>query len=144
MNTNMNFYGKITGYIGRDAEIREHNGKKVASFSVCHTEKWTDNNGEQKERANWVKATVWGTAKSQKFPEFVANVAKKGVKVTVYGKPEASAYMGSDGQPKASLEFQITDIDFHTQAGNGGGSSAPAEEQDNDTVDPEDLSAIPF
>ena len=48
------------GNLGKDPDIRDVNGSKVASFSIACTEKWKDKNGERKERTEWVNCSVWG------------------------------------------------------------------------------------
>lgn len=55
---------QLIGYIGQDPEIREHNGKKVASVSLATSVKWKDQGGNKKERTEWHRLALWdGKAK---------------------------------------------------------------------------------
>ena len=52
----------------------------------------------------------------------------KGKKVCVTGPVRASAYMGQDGAPRASLEMTALEVEFLTPKGENVESSAPAVE----------------
>jgi single-strand DNA-binding protein len=104
----------VFGNIGNDAEIRSINATmSVISFSVAHSEKWTNPQGEQQERTTWVRCSLWRKPESVK----IANYLRKGTKVLVEGQPSASAWIGNDGTAQASLELRVTNIEL-------GGSSA--------------------
>jgi len=46
----------IIGNLGKDPEIRTTPaGKKVANFSVCTSDRWTDKEGKKQESAQWHK-----------------------------------------------------------------------------------------
>jgi single-strand DNA-binding protein len=44
----------VIGNLGRDAIVRDVQGKSVISFSVAHTEKFKDNMGVQKDKTTWI------------------------------------------------------------------------------------------
>lgn len=80
------------GHLGRDAEIRNVNGKNVIDFSVAHTEKWKDHTGNQKEKTIWVSCSYW-TDKTA-----IAQYLKKGTQVYVEGEPDVNYYTKDNGE----------------------------------------------
>jgi single-strand DNA-binding protein len=111
----------IIGNCGKDAETRFlQSGVQVTDFSVAVTESWVDKaTGEKRERTNWYKVTAW-----RGLSEVCAKYVKKGMSVMVSGSVQASAYLGSDGQPKASLDLTAREVQFLTRAGDSVPSGA--------------------
>ena len=99
----------IIGNVGRDPELRyTGSGVAVCDFSVAVTERWKDRQtNEQKERTNWYRVTCW-----RGLAETANNYVHKGMQIMVSGNVEASAYMGQDGEPRASLDLTARDIQF--------------------------------
>lgn len=109
---------KIIGRVGADAEVKNINGRFVMSFSVAHTEKWTDKQGNKQERTTWVSCSQW----SDKSPG-VAPYIKKGGIVYVSGAPSADAYNNQAGEAKATLRLDAKQIELlggGTSEGHGG------------------------
>jgi single-strand DNA-binding protein len=118
----------IIGNVGRDVESRQTaSGSSLSTWSVAVTTKWTDSNGEKRERVNWYKVTAWG-----KLAEIAAQYVKKGAQIMVVGTVTASAYMGQDGEPRASLELRADTFQLL-------GSNAARDESEY-----EDATSIPF
>lgn len=116
----------IIGNVGRDVESRQTaNGATVSTWSVAVTTKWTSN-GEKHERVNWYKVSAWG-----KLADIAAQYVKKGAQIMVVGTVTANAYMGQDGEPRASLELRADTFQLL------GGNAAREEEY-------EDATSIPF
>lgn len=113
---------QIIGHIGKDAIVRDASGKQVISFSVAHTEKWKDAQGEQKQKTTWVEVSKWVDAgKSTAVVPYLL----KGTLVFVEGTPEASAYADKEGKPAASLK--LTAINMQLLGGaTATGTAAPA------------------
>lgn len=74
------FKAMIIGNLGKDAEEREHNGKKFLSFTVAVSEKDKDNN----ERTQWINVTT--TQLSLK------DYLKKGKQVYIIGDQKNDVY----------------------------------------------------
>ncbi len=128
----------IVGNVGRDAELRyTQSGTAVSDFSVAVTSSWTDTGtGEKREKTSWYRVTAW-----RGLAEVVGKYVKKGMSVMVVGTVEANAYMGNDGEPKASLDITARDIQFLNRAdgnGNSNQDSTQYEGAGSNTVD------IPF
>jgi single-strand DNA-binding protein len=109
----------VFGNVGNDAEIRAtQTGMSVISFSVAHSEKWKDAQGQVQERTTWVRCSLW------RKPDAcgVAQYIKKGTKVLVEGQPSASAWLGNDGTAQAALELRVTNLELG--GGTAGGGNA--------------------
>ncbi len=103
---------QIVGNLGKDCIVKEVNGKNVINFSVAHTERYKDSQGNQKERTTWVECAYW-TDKTA-----VAQYLTKGKIVYAEGSPEADAYMNKDNQAAATLRMRVQNIQLL-----GGGSN---------------------
>lgn len=95
---------QIIGNLGKDCIVKEINGKKVINFSVAHSEKYKDSQGNQKERTTWVECAYW-TDKTA-----VADYLMKGRTVYAEGAPEADAYTNKEGQAAATLRMRVQNI----------------------------------
>lgn len=122
----------IIGNVGRDADTRfTSSGVQVTDFSVAVTTRYNSGD-EQREKTKWYRVTAW-----RGLAETCAKYVKKGMSVMVSGTVQASAYMGQDGKPRASLDLTAREVQFLSRAndGNGGDAYAPP---------PQDDEAIPF
>lgn len=115
----------IVGHVGRDPEVRDlpNSGSKVCSFSVAVTTRWNDRNtNEKRERTNWYSVSCWG-----RLSDIASQYVRKGTQILVVGTVSARAYMGNDGQPRASLDlradtFQLLGSRADAAMGSGTGS----------------------
>ena len=103
---------QIVGNLGKDCIVKEVNGKNVINFSVAHSERYKDAQGNQKERTTWVECAYW-TDKTA-----VAQYLTKGKTVYAEGSPEADGYTNKDGQVAATLRMRVQNIQL--LGGNGG------------------------
>jgi single-strand DNA-binding protein len=95
---------QIIGNLGKDCIVKEINGKHVINFSVAHTERFKDAQGNQKERTTWVECAYW-TDRTAIAPYLV-----KGTSVYAEGSPEADGYTNKEGQPAATLRMRVQNI----------------------------------
>ncbi len=130
-------YTVILGNVGRDPELRStQGGVAVCDFSVAVSRRWNDrNSGQQREETTWFKVSCW-----RGLAETVSQYVQKGMQILVTGEVKASAYLGNDGQARASLEITARDVQFLGRRGDrmdvpGGGS----EGGDQHPNEPEDL-----
>lgn len=111
---------QIIGNLGKDCIVKEVNGKNVINFSVAHTERYKDSQGNQKERTTWVECAYW-TDKTA-----VAPYLTKGKTVYAEGTPEADAYTNKEGQVAATLRMRVQTVQLlggnsgDTQGSNSG------------------------
>ena len=114
----------IVGHTGRDAEMRyTPSGVPVTDFSLATTRRWTNANGETQEKTTWWKVICW-----RKMAEIAAQYIRKGKLILVEGEIEASAFTGSDGEARATLELTANNFKFL------GGRRDDAENSDGETT----------
>src|SRR6187402_1512437 len=95
---------QIIGNLGKDCIVKEINGKNVINFSVAHTERFKDSQGNQKERTTWVECAYWTDRTA------VSQYLTKGKTVYAEGSPEADAYMNKDNQAAATLRMRVQSL----------------------------------
>lgn len=114
---------QVIGNLGKDCIVKEVNGKNVINFSVAHSERFKDAQGNQKERTTWVECAYWTDRTA------VAQYLTKGKTVYAEGYPEADAYTNKDGNAAATLRMRVQTIQLlggnsgETQAGSSSGSN---------------------
>ena len=120
---------QIVGNLGKDCIVNNVNGKNVMNFSVAHTEKFKDSQGNPKERTTWVECAYWSDKTA------VAEYLKKGKMVYAEGSPEADAYANREGQPAATLRMRVQSLQLlgGNENNSGGGSSNYANSSNNDS-----------
>ena len=98
----------LIGNLGKDPEIREFDGGKVASFTLATTERaYTKQNGTQvPERTDWHNCICFG-----KIADFVAGYIRKGSKVFVEGKVRYRSYQDQSGATKWVTEIIVDRLD---------------------------------
>jgi single-strand DNA-binding protein len=99
---------QIIGNLGKDCIVKEVNGKNVINFSVAHSERYKDAQGNQKERTTWVECAYWTDRTT------VAQYLTKGRTVYAEGTPEADAYSNKEGQPAATLRMRVQNVQLHS------------------------------
>lgn len=95
---------QIIGNLGKDCIVKEINGKHVINFSVAHTERFKDAQGNQKERTTWVECAYWTDRTA------IAPYLLKGTTVYAEGSPEADPYTNKEGQAAATLRMRVQNI----------------------------------
>jgi len=95
---------QVIGNLGKDCIVKEINGKNVINFSVAHTERYKDAQGNQKERTTWVECAYWTDRTA------IAPYLTKGTTVYAEGSPEADAYMNKENQAAATLRMRVQNI----------------------------------
>ena len=118
---------QVIGNLGKDCIVKEINGKNVINFSVAHSERFKDAQGNQKERTTWVECAYWTdrTALSQYL--------KKGQMVYAEGSPEADAYMNKENQAAATLRMRVQNIQLLGGSNKDGQSQTQGATQNNVT-----------
>jgi len=108
-------YSMMIGNVGRNPEMRyTQAGKPVADFSLAVNRRWKNAAGEEQEKTTWFRVSCWGA-----LAEVVNQYVHKGMLIMVSGEVDGSAWLGSDGEPKCTLELTARDVKFLSRA-NGG------------------------
>ena len=121
-------YIVIIGNVGRAPEMRyTQSGVAVCDFSVAVTRKWNDRQtNERREETTWFKVSAW-----RALAETCNQYVTKGMPIMAAGRVSASAYIGKDGEARASLELTAQDVQFLGARGDGeranGGQSESGE-----------------
>jgi len=103
---------QIIGILGYDPEVRyTRKGTPVATFSVATTERWKDQDGQQKERTEWHKIVVW-----RRLAEICGEHLEKGSKVYIEGKIQTRKW-----QDEGGIDRYVTEIIGSSMEMLGGG-----------------------
>ena len=92
----------LIGSLGQSAAVNNVNGKTVINFSVAHSEKYKDSNGQVVNKVIWVAVSYW----SEKTA--IAQYLKKGTQVFVEGLPSVDTYKNREGQIMPQLKLRAT------------------------------------
>ncbi len=94
----------VIGNLGKDCVVNNVNGKTVINFSVAHTEKFKDAQGNQKDKTIWVECAYWTDRTG------ISPYLTKGKSVYVEGTPDVRTYTTNDGRNGASLSLRVQTI----------------------------------
>ncbi len=111
---------QVIGRLGKDCIVNTVSGKNVINFSVAHSERYKDSQGNLQEKTTWVDCAYW-TDRTAIAPYLV-----KGVQVYVEGTPEARAFSRQDGTAGASLSVRVREVQLLGSKAEGTGGSTPA------------------
>ena len=110
---------QVIGNIGKDCVVNNVNGKSVINFSVAHSEKFKDAQGQQKDKTIWVECAYWTDRTA------ISPYLKKGQQVYAEGIPEVRTYTTKDGTPGTSLSLRVSMVQLIGGRGdNQGGESS--------------------
>ena len=109
---------QIIGTLGKDCVVNTVNGKNVINFTVAHTEKYKDSQGNQQEKTTWVDCAYWTDRTA------IAQYLTKGKQVYAEGQPEARSFQRNDGTPGSSLSLRVREVQL--LGGRAEGGSTPA------------------
>jgi single-strand DNA-binding protein len=129
---------QVIGNLGKDCITNTVNGKSVINFSVAHTEKFKDAQGNQKDKTIWVDCAYWTDRTA------VAPYLKKGTQVYAEGSPEVKTYPKNDGTTGVSLSLRVSSVQL--LGGKTGGDYsgvAPANEGQSYQQPAASVSAVP-
>lgn len=120
------------GRLGKDAEVKEVNGKKVLEFSIAVDQGFGD-----KKTTLWLNCTKWGENTA------VGQYLVKGTQVHVSGEPSLNTYTNKYGKDVTTLRLRCMEITLI------GGKQVDDPETKatsdfNRTMDLPDTSDVPF
>ena len=94
----------VTGYLGKDSEVKEFGGEKYMSFSVASTKKVKDSKGVETDETTWVSCLKKGETGVLKY-------LTKGTKVFVEGSLVPKIYE-KDGKASIVLNCRVNHIEL--------------------------------
>lgn len=92
----------LTGNLGRDPELRQHNGDNILNFAIGVAVGTRD-----KPDTMWVDCALWGKRASSLQPYLF-----KGSRVTVSGPIRLEEYQAKDGTTKTRLRLSVDQLDL--------------------------------
>jgi single-strand DNA-binding protein len=95
---------QVIGNLGKDCIVNTVNGKNVINFTVAHTEKYRDSQGNNQERTTWVDCAYWTDRTG------ISPYLTKGKQVYVEGNPEVRTFTRNDGTAGASLSLRVREV----------------------------------
>ncbi len=108
---------QVIGNLGKDCIVNTVNGKNVINFTVAHTEKYRDSQGNNQEKTTWVDCAYWTDRTA------ISPYLTKGKQVFVEGTPEVRTFTRNDGTAGASLSLRVRDVQLLGGRGDNVGSS---------------------
>ena len=138
---------QVIGNLGKDCIVNNVNGKHVMNFTIAHTERYRDSQGNNQEKTTWVDCAYWSDKTG------IAPYLLKGQQVFVEGTPEVRSFTRNDGTAGASLSLRVREIQLlggrkDSVAGNsnqGGSSSYNRQESVNAPAGMDDVADdLPF
>jgi len=110
---------QVIGNLGKDCVVNTVNGKNVINFTVAHTEKYRDSQGNNQEKTTWVDCAYWTDRTA------ISPYLTKGKQVFVEGTPEVRSFTRQDGTGGASLSLRVREVQLLGGRGETG-SNAPS------------------
>ena len=108
---------QVIGNLGKDCVVNTVNGKNVINFTVAHTEKYRDSQGNNQEKTTWVDCAYWTDRTA------VAPYLQKGTQVFVEGQPEVRSFTRNDGTAGASLSLRVREVQLLGRKGESNGGT---------------------
>ncbi len=124
----------LVGRITKDAVVNQlKDERQVVNFTIAINDYYKPKNGEGKNIATFINCSYWMNTK-------LAERITKGALVEATGRIYANAYMGKDGELKASLNCHINSIKLHSAS--KGTKTTELALNANDIIEP--LDDLPF
>ncbi|MFW8591820.1 single-stranded DNA-binding protein [Glaciecola sp. 2405UD65-10] len=91
----------VVGNLGNDPEVRYlPNGNAVANLSIATSESWKDQQGQQQERTEWHRVTMY-----RRLAEIAGEYLKKGSQVFIEGKLQTRKWQDQQGNDRYTTEI---------------------------------------
>ncbi len=99
---------EIVGRITKDAVVNQlKDERNVVNFSLAVNDYYKPKNGEGIQVTTYYNCSYWVNAK-------IVHLLTKGRLVEINCRIHANAYLGAEGNAKASLNCHVNTIKFHT------------------------------
>lgn len=122
----------VVGNLGNDPEVRYMpNGNAVANLSIATSESWKDQQGQQQERTEWHRVTMY-----RRLAEIAGEYLKKGSQVFIEGKLQTRKWQDQQGNDRYTTEIIADNMqmmggrnDGQNQGGQGNYQQRPQNNQ---------------
>ena len=127
----------LIGHVGNDPEIRATaSGSRVAKLSLATNSTWSDRSGEQQEKTEWHRLTVFG-----RLVDVVEQYVKKGERLFVEGRLEYSQTQDEQGGTRYWTAIIVNEMVMLGSTGSGNYSGGS---EDTDTSSPKSSNTEPL
>ena len=127
----------LIGHVGNDPEIRATAaGSRVAKLSLATNSTWSDRSGEQQEKTEWHRLTVFG-----RLVDVVEQYVKKGERLFVEGRLEYSQTQDEQGGTRYWTAIIVNEMVMLGSTGSGNYSGGA---EDADTSGPKPSNTEPL
>lgn len=100
------FTVQAIGNIGSDAIVRSESGNEFVSFRIAHTSKWTDSEGHEHSKTQWIDCVMNGKPK-------VLEWLKRGQLVYISGSAQLRVYSSAkDRCMKAGVQVSVRQLEL--------------------------------
>lgn len=117
----------LIGNVGGAPEVRTAaGGRRIATFSLATSRRWTGRSGREQEKTEWHRVVAW-----DRLAEIVERYVRKGDRLYVDGRLEYRSWQDGSGHTRHVTEIVAQEILLLSgaQAGAGGGTSEPGVEE---------------
>lgn len=112
---------EVIGNLGNDAESVDYQGRRFTSFSVAHSDRFTDASGQQREVTTWVRCTKNGDNAT------LMPYLKKGTQVYIRGNMTVGTYQSRQtGTTNVEVKCSVTEIQLLSRPVRQDGQAVPA------------------
>jgi single-strand DNA-binding protein len=109
----------LVGNLGNDPEVRYMpNGNAVANLSLATSESWKDQQGQQQEKTEWHRVTMY-----RRLAEIAGEYLKKGSQIYIEGKLQTRKWQDQQGNDKYTTEIIADQLQMLGGRMDGGQSS---------------------
>ena len=109
----------LIGNVGADPELRSTTGgHRVATFTLATSRSWKGANGEQQEKTEWHRCSVWNN-KASTLADIVEKYVSKGDKLYVEGSIEYRQWQDKEGQTRYTTEINVRELIMLSSKSNG-------------------------
>jgi single-strand DNA-binding protein len=91
----------LIGNLGKDPEVKEVNGTKIAKFSLATSDSYKDRDGNKIERTEWHNIVLWRTQ-----AEFAEKYLRKGLQIYLEGRIRTRNWDDKEGNKKYITEIE--------------------------------------
>ena len=118
----------LVGNLGNDPEVKYmSNGGAVTNLSIATSESWKDQQGQQQERTEWHKVTMY-----RRLAEIAGEYLKKGSSVYLEGKLQTRKWQDQQGNDRYTTEIiadQMQMLGGRNENQNSGGYQPQPQQQ---------------
>lgn len=97
----------LMGRLGKDPEVKEVNGTQVSNFTLATTDRWTDKEGQKKEKTEWHRVICWGP-----MAKLTEKYLEKGNQVLIEGQVQYRTWENDEGKDQYMTEINAKKLHF--------------------------------